>query len=565
MFAVIRRAGETRVAGPPRPAGNGANPVIGDEMEEAVHRRNFLKWGAAAGAASLLGTDGWLRGESADAAGQSAKEFEEQSSFRSDDRVLEATWKAAIAALAGNVVTLPGYRKPVLTEGSVYHGVWLECAPQEGLVYSRFRPEIARNNHTVFFDLQRADGYLPCAVKTDGVEHSQLQLVVPIAATAYELAQKTGDEQLMEMAYNAWSRYDAFLMKYRNTRGTGLIEAFCTYDTGQDNSPRWKGIPRQCLNKDARWCPKAPGMPRLCPDLSASVYGGRMANAAMARAMGKDNEAAKWEESAHHIGRLIMERLYCEPDGAFYDVDTENHFVKILSVAIPRVLGEHVVDQKTFEHVYTMQMHNPKAFWAPYPLPSIALDDPEFVRPIPRNSWGGAAQALTALRATRWMEYYGKPADLAWMMSRWIEAITRHIEFRQQIDPLTGDFTEGTPGGYSPAALVFVDYLWRLHGVRETGETLEWNVRAPQGTQAEFSLKVGQGRARLGYGKGAAELTLDGKTVATVRGTGRLITDRAGRLLAGVGTEEKPVNLEMTLPGAKSRIMQLPPNQRVAV
>ena len=151
------------------------------------------------------------------------------------------------------------------------------------------------------------------------------------------------------------------------------------------------------------------------------------------------------------------------------------------------------------------------------------------------------------------------------MMSRWIEAITRHIEFRQQIDPLTGDFTEGTPGGYSPAALVFVNYLWRLHGVREAGETLEWNVRAPQGTQAEFSLKVGQGRARLGYGKGAAELTLDGKTVATVRGTGRLITDRAGRLLAGVGTEEKPVNLEMTLPGAKSRIMQLPPNQRVAV
>lgn len=522
-----------------------------------MHRRNFLKWGAVTGAVSLVGAAAWLRGETA--------EIGEQSSFTSDNPALSASWKAAVMALAGNVLTLPDYSKPVLTEGSTYHGVWLECAPQEGLVYSRFRPDIARNNHTVFFDLQRADGYLPCAVKTNGVEHSQLQLVVPISATAYDLAQQTGDEELLQMAYSSWSRYDAFLMKYRNTRGTGLIEAFCNYDTGQDNSPRWKGIPRQCFDKDARWCPKAPGMPRLCPDLSASVYGGRMANAAIARALGKDNETARWEESAHRIGRLIMERLYCEKEGAFYGVDTENRFVKILSVAIPRVLSEHVVDQETFAHVYALQMHNPKAFWAPYPLPSIALDDPEFVRPIPRNSWGGAAQALTALRATRWMEHYGKPADLAWMMNRWIEAITRHIEFRQQIDPLTGDFTEGTPGGYSPAALVFVDYLWRLHGVRQTGESLEWNVRAPQGAHTKFSLKAGRDTARLEYRKDLAELTLADKALATVRGTGRVISDKQGRLLAAVGTAQKPMDLTVILPGKQGRTVHLLPNERVKI
>src|ERR1019366_4544626 len=49
------------------------------------------------------------------------------------------------------------------------------------------------------------------------------------------------------------------------------------------------------------------------------------------------------------------------------------------------------------------QAHNPKAFWSPFPLPSLAMDDPLFVRSIPPNSWGGASQALTALRAPRWM------------------------------------------------------------------------------------------------------------------------------------------------------------------
>ena len=115
----------------------------------------------------------------------------------------------------------------------------------------------------------------------------QIQMVVPIAATAWELARTTGDSELLQVAYSACSRWDAWLMRYRNTRGTGLIEGFCTYDTGMDDSPRWAGMPRQCPDKDARKCAPIPTLPRLCPDLSATVYGARIALAAMARALGK--------------------------------------------------------------------------------------------------------------------------------------------------------------------------------------------------------------------------------------------------------------------------------------
>jgi len=121
-----------------------------------------------------------------------------------------------------------------------------------------------------------------------------------------------------------------------------------------------------------------------------------------------------------------------------------------------------VKDKAIVDAVWTRQLHNPKAFWAPYPLTSIAMDDPTFVRPIPRNSWGGASQALTALRAPRWMPYYGKQAEMNHMMRQWCEAIMRHTEFRQQMDPLTGEFTQADPSGYSPAALVFLDYARRL-------------------------------------------------------------------------------------------------------
>src|SRR6202044_1686338 len=147
----------------------------------------------------------------------------------------------------------------------------------------------------------------------------QIQMVVPIASTAWELAQLTDDDELLVTAYAACSRWDAWVREYRDTRKTGLVEGFCTYDTGHDNSPRWKDIPNRCPDADARKFPPIATMPRLCPDLSATVYGGRVALAAMAKALGKGEDEARWLEDAEHIRKLILSKLYSPEDGAFYD------------------------------------------------------------------------------------------------------------------------------------------------------------------------------------------------------------------------------------------------------
>jgi hypothetical protein len=416
--------------------------------------------------------------------------------FPTSDPAWATTWDAALAVCAGNVRSMPRYDHPVLVEGSTYAGIWLECAPQEGQVYGTLQKyvatpagqptplETARANHMAFFANQKPDGQLPSSIKladkvgTDA-GYGQIQMVVPIAATAWDIFQLTDskDQELLETAYASCSRWDAWLRQYRDTRKTGLVEGFCTYDTGHDNSPRWKGIPNRCPDADARKCPDLPGMPRICPDLSATVYGGRIALAAMARALGKPDDEARWLADAEHIRHLILTLLYSPEDGAFYDLDSNNQFIRIRGDVITRVLGEHVIDphkdKHIFEAVWTKQIHNPKAFWAPYPLPSIAMDDPTFVRPIPRNSWGGASQALTALRAPRWMPYYGKQAELNHLMQQWCSALMRHMAdakspadqsklFRQQMDPLTGEFTQEDPGGYSPCALTFLDFARRL-------------------------------------------------------------------------------------------------------
>ncbi len=490
--------------------------------------------------------------------------------FTTSDAGWQAAYDKALAVLAANVQTMPYISRPVLIEGSVYRGIWQECGPHEALAYRKFRPDVARDSHLTFFELQRADGQLPANNKVTETGFGQIQMVVPIAATAWELARATGDAELLETAYRACAAWDGWLMRHRNTRGTGLVEGFCTYDTGHDNSPRWAGMPNQCPNKDARRHHDIAGLPRLCPDLSATMVGARRAMADMARALGKGGEADRWTEQAEALRGLILSRLYVADDAAFYDLDAEGKFVRVRSDVISRVCGEHVPDQALFDTIWERQLHNPKAFWGPYPLSSIAMDDPAFVRPIPANSWGGASQGLTALRAGRWMDHYGRAAEFTAMMEAWCKAIMADMTFRQQLDPMTGAFTGGEDRpDYSPTALVMIDYTWRLLGVVETPDDLYWNIRpahrAAKGARLSLPLDGG-GSAVVTYDGKGADLTLSGKPVARIEGgAARLITDRTGRPKALVGIEPATQHVTLRVPGGHARKLSVRGNQRLAV
>lgn len=520
-----------------------------------MERRRFLRLGAAAAVAVARPAEMW--GELAS---------EPTPVFTTGNQRWQRAYDAALKVLAGNVRTLPRFDRPVLIEGADYAGIWMECGPHEGLVYRKFRPDTARNGHLTFFALQREDGQLPANNKMTETGFGQIQMVVPIAATAWELARDTHDDELLQAAYKACSRWDDWLIKFRNTRGTGLTEGFCTYDTGHDNSPRWAGIPPQCPKKDAKLFPPLPTLPWLCPDLSATTYGARVALASMAKALGKNAEADHWTEKAEAMRRLILEKLYVPEDAAFYDLDAQGKFIRVRSDVLSRMCSEHVVDQKTFDALWERQIHNPKAFWPKFPMPSIAMDDPTFVRPIPRNSWGGAAQALTALRAGRWFDHYGRSAEHSHMMEMWCEAIQADMTFRQQIDPLTGAFTQEDLPSYSPCALVMMDHTWRLAGVREEVETLVWSVRPGHAVSqdARFEMPVGGGRAVMKYEGDGASLTLGGRLVASVKGgVVRIVTDRQGRLQEAVGVASTVQEVSISDGRKHQRKLTIKPNERV--
>jgi hypothetical protein len=379
---------------------------------------------------------------------------------------IKKRYNEALEGLEANCKMAYGFDKPVLFEGGCYQGVWLECAPHESLVYGKHNPQVALSTHEIFFHHQREDGYLPFSIGPQGPGSITIQMVVPIASTSLEVAQLSNSESFLASAYNSCSRWDDWLVKNRNSRGTGLCELFCQYDSGHDGSPRHSGLPWQCPDNDPAKCPDEDRLPYLAPDLSACVYGGRIALAEMAENLGKPSEAQMWLEKAEEIRELIIKYCYDPEDECFYDVDPQGEFVRVKGDILTRLFSEHVVDQKLFDSIYNRHIKNSDAFWTPYPLPSIAANDDAFVKPIPQNCWGGASQALTALRTPRWFPHYGKDEDHKHLMKQWVEAIMRSPYFMQQVDPWTGEFTDCKTRDYSPCMLVFTDFVDRLELIK---------------------------------------------------------------------------------------------------
>ncbi len=172
-------------------------------------------------------------------------------------------------------------------------------------------------------------------------------------------------------------------------------------------------------------------------------------------------------------------------------------------------------------------------------------------------------------RAGRWFEHYGRAAEFGGLMNQWCGAMERDLSFRQQIDPVSGVFTGGDLPSYSPAALVMMDFTWRLAGVREEANGLEWNVRpghaAAEGASFRLRMDAG-GTAELRYEADGAELRLSGRRLGRVAGgTLRLVTDTAGKPVSVVGIGEAWQRVRLELVGLPFQTVMLDANQRVGL
>lgn len=409
-------------------------------------------------------------------------------------RALAALASDARRALLANLRPFPqrgGATLPIA--GPAYPGAWLEhcqdwlflADPALGL--GEAAAKAAWNAAEAFLAFQRPDGLIPfCLPLQWGAADDfadapalfwQVQAVWSPIRCLLELARRLGrPERDLARLYHAGTSYDTWFRRYRDSAGTGLAEMYCEYDTGHDNDPRVRdgGIPGSCPGRDARAMPTLPGMPVLSVDLSAMLYGTRTALAELADALGRPADAARWRGDAETLRAAIRRYLYDPADEFYFDRDPSG-FRKYRTEHVTRLFLNRVLEQDEFDRVWERHFARPgHGFAAPFPIPSMALDDPAFVRGPVTNCWGRNTQSLTLLRALLWADAYGRDAWLRGVLAAWLRAAVSHLprfRFQQELDPFTGE-PLGKGEDYTPSLLLFLAASSRCPLFDETKQPL---------------------------------------------------------------------------------------------
>ena len=479
--------------------------------------------------------------------------------FNTDAPLIDLVWRRALSGLERSVVEIAGRR--VLTVGPGYPGIWLEHATLEGLLYADIDLAVGLANHTLFLDEQKPDGQVPCwhriehdndPIDLPAVGFSQVQSVVSLTLTGYELAHRTADLAFAARLFESGRRTDAWYDRYRDSEKLGLVQAFCVFDTGHDNSWRFgrppHAVANACPDRDATRCNEGYDLPWYAPDMSASRVELRQGLAGLARMLGRTADAKHWESAASASRQALVAYLYDAGDAFFYDRDDRGRLRHFRTEAAFHPLRVGALTQQEFERMWTRHIGNPAQFWTHTPFPSVAIDDPAFDASLPPNSWSGASQALTVERAPRWMERYGKYAALAHLLAHWRDLLANAEEFRQEANPFTGKLHPQTTPNYAGSQFIVLEAIQRLHGIhRHNDHELAWNCRLPPAaTCCDYRLEAADvGAARLLQKDGTATLILNEHILATVRGTCRVRTDHAGNLIAIDGTASEAVTVTM--------------------
>jgi hypothetical protein len=432
---------------------------------------------------------------------------------------MEAQYQRAARELLGCIKPMVG-KAAILQEGGIYLGCWLESTGTiSAEVLSRFMPSVSLGTFATFAEQQREDGLIPYKLTADGPAFSQIQLVTPLARCVWNDYQLNGrGEAHLRRMYDAMARYDGWLATYRDTRGTGGVEAFCAFDTGHDLSSRFWHIPDSPPGNDGRtYKADNPLLPLIAPDLTANVACQRFYLARIAEELGEDGEA--WREKGERSLEALFTYCYDAEDGFFYDLDRHNRHVRIQSDVLLRVLACEVGDDAFFAAALERYLLNTRKFFAKYPFTSLAMDDPRFDPAFDHNSWNGPSNVLSLIRAPHAFEAHHRHVELTWVLYPILSALFKASRFAQTLSPFTG--REGFTESYSPAILCLVDFVERLCGI----------LPRPDGTLWFTGLVPYQIEHRDVAHETAYSRTVDGRHFELLNAAGGSIALRGGAFL----------------------------------
>ncbi len=246
--------------------------------------------------------------------------------------------------------------------------MWLWDSAFHALGWVELDWETAHNAILAVIDHQEADGKIHLCEAPEPQNQPYTQPPI-LAWAAWRVFEKTGDEEFLKACYEPLCNYVEWLFRARDVNENGLLEWMKRFDieicrcgeSGWDNSPRFD---RPIIDDHV--------------DINSMVVREMQMLANMAEVIGGDADG--WHARADDLAELVNERLWDDEMGLYFDrgpgEDPEEWMTMKSAVAFLPLIG--MIPVVTQADILVDHLTDPETFWSPMPVPTVALDEPEY-------------------------------------------------------------------------------------------------------------------------------------------------------------------------------------------
>lgn len=311
------------------------------------------------------------------------------------------------------------------------HFLWDTCF--QNLAYEELSPFLAKEFLLQFADTQRCDGKIEQFIcSTWGrPEYSQ----PPLAGWAtLRIAKKENDEKFLKKMLTCLEKNNEWWLNNRMTR-YGVIYCPHGLETGQDDSPRFdKGFTLAC-------------------DMNSYLLSQMRATAEIAKMLGQNGKAKKWNKTADCFAGKIVDVLYCEKDNIFYDINLKSgKRIKLVSCSslLPLWAGVPLCEEKRNKMIENYLLDE-KHFYGNIPFPSVAYSEKCY---RPELWWRGPVWMPTAYLLTELLEKYGYKEQYTEAVKRLHGILLKDKKMHELFNSQTGEGLGSAEQGWTCAIFI---------------------------------------------------------------------------------------------------------------
>ncbi len=331
----------------------------------------------------------------------------------------------------------------------------------------------------------------------------------------WEVYQKSGSANFLKDVYPHFALYEKWIMQEKpSVLDPDMIAYYNWYDVGWDDSSRWglSGM-RDASEPEKRW-----DLPVIPVDGNVFYLILRETLGKVAAILGRDAEAADYEQKAARTRQAIQSRMWNEQAGFYFDILPDGRQLSVKSPAGFVPMLAMVPEQGQYAHL-KQHIQDPNTFASKYPFPTVSLDDHHFSQ---EHWWRGSVWPHINWQVINGLFDYDPELALE-LTEIMVEMMTPdgQVTCREYYDPILG-----TPGGaidqgwgVMPADLI----LRRVMGLGVSLDELTLNPHLPtEWQEAKVSnVFVGASSVNVTYKRLDRELSAfvsnTGEATVTVR------------------------------------------------